>query len=225
MKRSWRMAGLFILCLGIALPVLTSENEGQEKAMDRIKAELKAMKERTPQTKCPISGKPIVEGKGFVYKGYFIATCCDNCPKAVEKDPLSAMLKIRKSGEEPALAAGYAAQSECPVSDKPCKGEFSLVKNNALVYFCCPGCPDAFGKDAEGTLGKLDAKKMAPVIITLEQTQCPISGHEATGTSSVIYKGKQVELCCDDCKAAFESDPDKYLQAMADQGIVVKKAG
>lgn len=225
MSGKFLKAALVVVCAAIAIPALTSEKVDDGKAMERIKAEVKAMSERGEQTKCPISGAPVKEGAGYVYMGHFIATCCDNCPKAVEKDPLTALMKVRANGEEPALAEGYTRQDKCPMSGKPASMEFSKVKDNALLAFCCPNCPAGYEKDPEGVLGKVEEKKMAPVILTLKQTACPVSGHDVNESTFVVAEGKKILLCCDGCKASVEAEPAKYLQAMADEGVVPEKAG
>jgi len=224
MKKRLLSVSMFLLCVGLIVPVFSSETADPGKAMERIKAELKAMEKLKPQAKCPISGKPVSDKEGFTYMGYRIKTCCPDCVKAVEKDPLSALLKMRKSGEEPALIASAKAQATCPISGKPISKEYSAVKDNMLVYFCCPNCPKAFKKEPTGTVKKMVEKGEAPVILTLEQTVCPVSGDKISGSNSVKVKGKIVELCCDACKAGVEKNPEKVLQAMADAGIVLKNA-
>ena len=81
-------------------------------------AAVKEMKDLSAQTKCPLSGNAIAEGQGYEYQGHFIGTCCGNCAKAVEKDPLSAIKQIRANGEQPALAEGFAKQSAHPPQRK-----------------------------------------------------------------------------------------------------------
>ena len=224
MKKSLYRIVCCAFCLGLVLPVLASETVDADKSMDRIKAELKAAKERKSQSRCPISGKPVSDKDGFTYMGYNIKTCCPDCVKVVEKNPLQAIAKIRKNGEEPGLASGVKAQTVCPITGKPIKKEFVAVKNNILVYFCCPNCPKAFEADPAGTVKKMVEKGEAPILLTLAQTTCPVSGDKISGANSVTVKGKQVELCCDACKVEMEKNPDKYLQAMADAGIVLEDA-
>ena len=42
-------------------------------------------------------------------------------------------------------------------------------------------------------------------------TKCPVSGKPIDPSKTVVYKGKIVAFCCDDCKAKFEKDPTPFL--------------
>lgn len=43
------------------------------------------------------------------------------------------------------------------------------------------------------------------------QKICPVTGSPVNLNSFVEYQGKKVYFCCDDCKAAFQKDPNKYI--------------
>jgi YHS domain-containing protein len=56
---------------------------------------------------------------------------------------------------------------------------------------------------------------------------CPVSGKPVDAQKTVLYEGKLVAFCCDDCKAKFQQDPKPFLakldlgqtkQAKADAG-------
>lgn len=213
-----------LLCLGLAAPSFSSEKQDDGKSQERIVQEMKAMAERDAQTKCPMSGAPIAEGKGVEYMGHFIGTCCDNCAAKVEKSPLTALLKVRQNGEEPKLAEGFTRMDRCPMSGKPVKEDIFAVENNVLMKFCCPACPQGFAEKPEELTSKLMEQKIAPYLITLEQTTCPVSGHPVNESMVATVEGKKVGLCCAACKSAIEQEPAKYLEAMADNGIVVADA-
>src|ERR1043166_5599340 len=58
-----------------------------------------------------------------------------------------------------------------------------------------------------------DATKEAPKPDKL--TTCPVSGDKLgeMGKPYVFeYKGREVKLCCPDCKKDFEKDPAKYMK-------------
>lgn len=224
MKTFCTLATVIVLSVCIAIPSMTSETISDAKMKEVIAKELDAMKDREAQTKCPLSGNPVAEGKGYVYMGHMIGTCCDNCAAGVEKDPLTALLKLRKMGQEPALAEGFSKNTSCPLSGGDITEGAWAVKDNALVKFCCNNCVGAYKEDPAKVTAKLEEKKIAPTIITMEQNLCPISGHAASTASTVIYQGKQVNLCCDACKAGFEAEPAKYVQLLADMGFVLAPA-
>ena len=45
---------------------------------------------------------------------------------------------------------------------------------------------------------------------------CPVEGkdHEVDPKVTVVYKGKTIGFCCEDCIPKFKADPDKYLADM-----------
>jgi YHS domain-containing protein len=46
-------------------------------------------------------------------------------------------------------------------------------------------------------------------------TQCPVSGKPADPAKTVLYEGKLVAFCCDDCKAKFQQDPKPFLEKLS----------
>jgi YHS domain-containing protein len=60
---------------------------------------------------------------------------------------------------------------------------------------------------------KKDDKKPAP--IPDKMTTCPVSGDKLgeMGKPYVFeYKGREVKLCCPDCKKDFDKEPAKYMK-------------
>jgi YHS domain-containing protein len=45
----------------------------------------------------------------------------------------------------------------------------------------------------------------------VEQTNCPVMGGAIDKNIYTEYKGKKVYFCCNDCKAEFEKNPEKYI--------------
>jgi YHS domain-containing protein len=41
--------------------------------------------------------------------------------------------------------------------------------------------------------------------------ECPVSGKPVNPEKTVVYEGKVVAFCCDDCKANFQKDPKPFL--------------
>lgn len=41
--------------------------------------------------------------------------------------------------------------------------------------------------------------------------KCPVSGKDIDPTKTVVFEGKVIAFCCDDCKAKFEKDPKPFL--------------
>lgn len=218
-----RLIGIVLLCLSIVLPILASERIGPNKEVNKqIENELQKMTERTPQTQCPIMGGKVTENTSYNFMGHEIKTCCPDCIAKVEKDPLSAIAAIRKNGEEPVLAKGFTRQTVCPVMGGKVQDTVYKVKNNVLVKFCCPDCESKFEKEPEKTVDAMLEKKEAPIILTLAQSICPITGEPISTTSFIEKDGKKLYFCCDDCKDKFTKESKKYLQEIADAGIVLE---
>jgi YHS domain-containing protein len=55
----------------------------------------------------------------------------------------------------------------------------------------------------------------ASAVTEIEQTMCPVM-HDMKINKDVFteYKGKKVYFCCNDCKAKFEADPEKYISKL-----------
>jgi YHS domain-containing protein len=54
-----------------------------------------------------------------------------------------------------------------------------------------------------------ETKEVASAAV--EQTTCPVmEGNKINKDVFVEYKGIKVYFCCNDCKAKFEADPEKY---------------
>jgi YHS domain-containing protein len=56
-----------------------------------------------------------------------------------------------------------------------------------------------------------------------QQTKCPVMGGAIDRSAYVDYKGKRVYFCCPGCKETFLKEPDRYIQKMESEGIVLEK--
>ena len=76
--------------------------------------------------------------------------------------------------------------------------------------------------------GKKEAEAKAPAQATKEaggpQTKCPVMGEDINKTIFVDYQGHRVYFCCGMCPPKFKENPEKYLTAMAKEGIVLEKS-
>jgi YHS domain-containing protein len=103
------------------------------------------------QVACPISGKP-VNKEAMVEVGQTKAGfCCKNCLAKYNEADDEGKLKCLFADEK----KGFTHQTMCPVSGKAINPEASVEYKSEKVYFCCPGCPDAFKADPEKYLAKL----------------------------------------------------------------------
>ena len=56
------------------------------------------------------------------------------------------------------------------------------------------------------------------------QTKCPVMGGEISKEVFTDHNGKRVYFCCPGCDATFKQDPEKYLEKMEKEGVVLEDA-
>ena len=86
--------------------------------------------------KCPVSGKAVNPEASTEYKGGTLYFCCENCPKAFEKDTT----KFEPKANAQLSATGQTEQKACPISGRPTNPEVTLTVAGAEVEFCCENC-------------------------------------------------------------------------------------
>jgi len=57
-----------------------------------------------------------------------------------------------------------------------------------------------------------------------DQTLCPVMGAPIDKSVFVDYEGTRVFFCCPGCKSEFLKEPEKYLNKMKSDGIVLEAA-
>jgi YHS domain-containing protein len=74
--------------------------------------------------------------------------------------------------------------------------------------------------------GALHAQKTAPKGKAAEkqQTMCPVMGGEVDKNVFVDYKGKRVYFCCTSCVEEFNKNPEKYMNKMRKEGVILEKS-
>lgn len=98
------------------------------------------------------------------------------------------------------------------------------IKDNMLISLCCDDCKKAVAEKTDDVKTQLAKSKVAPILLTLDQTLCPVSGGPISKDVFATAMGKKVYMCCEDCKDAFNAKPEEYLQALADEGVVPDNA-
>jgi YHS domain-containing protein len=99
-------------------------------------------------------------------------------------------------------AADEKLVGKCPVSGKDIVKDASVDYKGAKVYFCCPGCPDAFKADT----AKYASKANQQLVQTKQATQekCPLSGGKLNPDTAVKVGEVSVTFCCNMCKGKVE---------------------
>lgn len=155
--------------------------------------------------KCPVSGEP-VDKKVFVEAGgmkvYF---CCQKCEGKYKADPMKYSDKVH---DQMICNSDKRVQVACPVSGKPVSKDASVDHHGTKIWFCCKDCIAPFEKDPAKYADKMVS------CFTL-QRKCPVGNEDINPASFVTLKdGHKVYFCCDKCKAKFDAEPAKYLEAM-----------
>lgn len=103
-------------------------------------------KDKLNGAKCLLAAKNPAKADKFVeYRGAKIYFCCDNCPKAYEKDKA----KFATKANHQLALTGQAKQEKCPLSGQAVDKGQTVDIANVKVSFCCGDCKGQVEK-AEG---------------------------------------------------------------------------
>jgi YHS domain-containing protein len=87
--------------------------------------------------KCVVAGSKAASEKNAVdYKGGKVFFCCQNCPKAFEKDTA----KFAAKANAQLVATGQAKQEKCPLSGGALNKDTKISVAGADICFCCEKC-------------------------------------------------------------------------------------
>lgn len=101
------------------------------------------------QVSCPFSGQPVNAEATVALGKAKVAFCCEKCQgKAKDSKELAKLVFAD-------FDKGFTLQTKCPVSGKAIVAEQSVEHDGKKVFFCCPGCPDAFKADPAKFVAKL----------------------------------------------------------------------
>ncbi len=56
------------------------------------------------------------------------------------------------------------------------------------------------------------------------QAQCPVMGGEINKEVYADHNGERIYFCCNPCVESFKKDPQKYLDKLNKDGVVLEKA-
>ncbi|HZZ71314.1 MAG TPA: hypothetical protein VFE24_03620 [Pirellulales bacterium] len=92
--------------------------------------------DKVAQLKCPVSGKPASPDHVVSFNGGKVEFCCDNCPKAFEKDTA----KYAGKANLQLVQSGQLKQVACPITGKPVDASKTVTIDGVKVAFCCDNC-------------------------------------------------------------------------------------
>jgi|CXWL01.1.fsa_nt_gi YHS domain-containing protein len=122
---------------------------------------------------------------------------------------IMAVLGVAASVSASAMGDEKAAESKMPVTNKACpimggavSAKVRIEHDGQWVYFCCPGCIDAFKADPAASIAKMSDEDRAAI---QKNKTCPMSGEEITAFDvRSELDGKFVYFCCAMCKGKFD---------------------
>lgn len=92
-----------------------------------------------------------------------------------------------------------------------------LLAAGMLVFAAC----GTKAKTESGAPGKAQTAKAASGELK-PQTLCPVTNEPVSRKVFVDFQGQRIYFCNDGCAAAFLKDPEKYMQVIADSGILLE---
>jgi YHS domain-containing protein len=103
-------------------------------------------------------------------------------------------------------------QTHCPVMGGEIDSSYYTDIQGQRIYHCCPMCSKKLKADPDKYF-----KKAAEEGILFEniQTECPVSGMKLKEKKIYTdYEGRRIYFCSDECRSAFDKNPQKYLSKL-----------
>ncbi len=169
---------------------------------------------------CVVSGEPLGsmgEPVVHVQDGRDIKFCCSGCTPKFNADPAKYLAKIDAAmiaDQKPhyPLTTDLVTGEALPADDKV----LDIVHFNRMVRLGSQKSVQAFMKDPETHLAKLNAAVIAKQEATYPIDKCIVSGEKLGATDKIqaVYANRLVQFCCDNCAADFVKTPAKYLEML-----------
>lgn len=112
-----------------------------------------------------------------------------------------------------------AVQKTCPVTGGKINKALYVDYEGQRIYVCCAGCIPKVKKDPAKYIKVLTDKGEG---VAKLQTKCPVMGGPVNRKEYADVKGKRIYACCGGCIAKIKADPDKYIKALENQGVVLE---
>ena len=114
----------------------------------------------------------------------------------------------------PAAPAAKAINAKCPISGKDVDPAAISVYKTQSIGFCCMNCKAKFDAKPEDFIKKVAEFKepaAAPAAKKAFNAKCPRNDMDVVAGITLDHKGVVIGFCSDDCKTAFPTDPEKYI--------------
>lgn len=88
---------------------------------------------------------------------------------------------------------------------------FVFVEGSQEVQLCCKSCQKDFNRDKSASLAKI--KTAAAKVKPFRGSTCVVSGEtlESEKAVGLVYKGREIVLCCEGCVKDFKKKPDSFV--------------
>jgi YHS domain-containing protein len=123
-----------------------------------------------------------------------------------------------KPVEQPKAPAAKAINAKCPISGKDVDPAAISVFKNQAIGFCCMNCKAKFDAKPEDFIKKVAEFKepaaAAPAPAAGKKAfnaKCPRNDMDVVAGITLEHKGVLIAFCSEDCKTAFPTDPEKYI--------------
>ncbi len=124
--------------------------------------------------------------------------------------------------EQPKPPAQPAAQkpinAKCPLSGKDIDPAAVFVYKNQAIAFCCNNCKGKFEAEPAKFIAKVAefkepaaAPEKKPAAKKAFNPKCPRNDKDVDPAIALEHQGVLIAFCSEDCKTAFPTDPNKYI--------------
>ncbi len=174
-----------------------------------------------PLTTCPVTGGPLGSMGDPITKvidGREVRFCCGGCPAKFEAKRADYFKKMDEEIVKQQKPL-YPVQT-CVVSGDKLGGHgepIAYVRDNRLFLLCCDGCKKEIDQDTAKYSAELDKAAAEQQKKTYPIDTCVVSDKKfaAQGAAaSVVFGGRLVQFCSQECVREFEKNPSKYLKKL-----------
>lgn len=161
----------------------------------------------SPNSSCPIMGKPASTRLFVDIEFGRVYVCCKSCNKKIQRDPVTAHKTAYPVVKK-------HTNNTCPVSGKAVgESKATVLLQGQEIAMCSDACKPTAQQTAQVVLAKVNDSE----VVDVGNTVCPISGEVATPAAVVLIGKQLVRLANLQHVKAVEKDPAKALALALDK--------
>jgi YHS domain-containing protein len=116
---------------------------------EAMRAQWELMRPPRVQVLCPVTGKPVNPQISTLWNGERIYFATPEAKAAFEEQPQRYAGKLKDC---------YTFQTVCPCGYGEIRPDVSLEYKGRTLYFCCPGCREAFKRNPDAMMKQIDER-------------------------------------------------------------------